>query len=66
MKRPLIIQPVVAANGACWRRQAVSIAHGQAYGAQAPLGRRHDTDTPSSGTRRTPTQHKSINPRRPS
>lgn len=26
MKRSLIIQPVVSANGACWRRQAVSVA----------------------------------------
>lgn len=64
MRHRLIIDPVVAANGACWQRQVVVTTY--------PPTRPADIDTllsapdqEFSGESRTPPQDQTLHPRRP-
>lgn len=59
--RTLSIQPVVNANGACWRRQAMSVVSGSPTSptAAAAPGDGPSTSTSPSGDGRSPQQAKS-------
>ena len=46
--RPIVVQPSVAANGACWRRQAMSVVSGT---PTYPAAANAHGDGPTTGTK---------------